>query len=59
MGTKMYRASFMGKGPVTIAASSIDEAGNKAKQLVKQSGGMKVCFLLYVELLQLDSSVTA
>ena len=46
----LYNATFISKQVAYINASSLEEAGRKAKELVKQRGGMKKCTLLSVEL---------
>jgi len=56
MASKMYKAIFTTKNQTFIHASSLEEAGRKAKDIVKQKGGMKVCTLLSVELPSSESS---
>ena len=48
--SKKYVAEFITVSPAYISASSMDEASRKAKEIVKQRGGMKKCTLLSIEL---------
>jgi len=48
--SKVYQASFIVQSAAYINASSIEEASRKAKEIVKQKGGMKHCTLLSIEL---------
>ena len=58
MPAKIYKALFTTKNQTFIDANSLEEAGKKAREIVKQKGGMKVCTLLSVEQSSSESSPT-
>ena len=54
MPAKIYKALFTTKNQTFIDANSLEEAGKKAREIVKQKGGMKVVTLLSVEVSKND-----